>query len=114
MGDGNINYVYIVEGPSGGLVVKQGLPFIRIARNWALTQVAPLTRASPRWPGMSAALVQSDVLIKILLCQERYNAMHGAPALCIFCLGCLAARQGRAPGLTGVCVRSHRKQNAMW
>ncbi|KAK9830593.1 hypothetical protein WJX81_002762 [Elliptochloris bilobata] len=38
VGDGNINYVYIVKGPAGGLVVKQGLPYIRIARDWALTQ----------------------------------------------------------------------------
>ena len=38
VGDGNINFVYIVEGPAGGLVVKQGLPYIRIARDWALTQ----------------------------------------------------------------------------
>ena len=39
MGDGNINYVYIVEGPSGGVVLKQGLPYIRIAHDWPLTQV---------------------------------------------------------------------------
>ena len=39
VGDGNINYVYIVEGPSGGVVVKQGLPYIRIAHDWPLTQV---------------------------------------------------------------------------
>lgn len=39
MGDGNINFVYIVEGPSGNVVVKQGLPYIRIAQDWALTQV---------------------------------------------------------------------------
>ncbi len=41
VGDGNINYVYIVEGPSGGVVVKQGLPYIRIAHDWPLTQVGP-------------------------------------------------------------------------
>ncbi len=39
VGDGNINYVYIVEGPAGGVVVKQGLPYIRIAHDWPLTQV---------------------------------------------------------------------------
>ena len=39
VGDGNINFVYIVEGPKGGLVVKQGLPYIRIAPDWPLTQV---------------------------------------------------------------------------
>lgn len=39
VGDGNINYVYIVEGPRGALVVKQGLPYIRIDHSWNLTQV---------------------------------------------------------------------------
>ena len=38
VGDGNINFVYIVEGPRGGLVLKQGLPYIRIAPDWPLTQ----------------------------------------------------------------------------
>ena len=42
MGDGNINYVYIVEGPQGALVVKQGLPYIRIDHSWKLTQVTLL------------------------------------------------------------------------
>ncbi len=41
VGDGNINFVYIVEGPSGAVVVKQGLPYIRIAHDWPLTQVPP-------------------------------------------------------------------------
>lgn len=40
VGDGNINFVYIVEGPHGALVVKQGLPYIRIAPDWPLTQVS--------------------------------------------------------------------------
>ena len=39
VGDGNMNFVYIVEGPQGGLVVKQALPFIRIAPDWRITQV---------------------------------------------------------------------------
>jgi 5-methylthioribose kinase len=45
VGDGNINYVYIVEGPSGGVVLKQGLPYIRIAHDWPLTQVRAAARA---------------------------------------------------------------------
>jgi len=39
VGDGNINYVYIVEAPSGAVVLKQGLPYLRIAHDWPLTQV---------------------------------------------------------------------------
>ena len=48
VGDGNINYVYIVEGPSGGVVLKQGLPYIRIAHDWPLTQVRFPFNASSR------------------------------------------------------------------
>ena len=39
VGDGNINFVYIVEGPAGALCVKQGPPYVRIMQSWALTQV---------------------------------------------------------------------------
>lgn len=39
VGDGNINFVYIVEGPSGALCVKQALPFVRcVGESWPLTQ----------------------------------------------------------------------------
>lgn len=40
VGDGNINFVYIVEGSSGGLCVKQALPYVRcVGESWPLTQV---------------------------------------------------------------------------
>ena len=39
VGDGNINFVYIVKGPEGAVCLKQGLPFVRIAQDWPLTQV---------------------------------------------------------------------------
>ena len=40
VGDGNINFVYIVEGPVGALCVKQSLPFVRcVGDSWPLTQV---------------------------------------------------------------------------
>ena len=56
MGDGNINFVYIVEGPQGGLVVKQGLPYIRIAPDWPLTQVSsPVVDAPACRPRSQAA-----------------------------------------------------------
>ena len=39
-GDGNINFVYIVEGPAGSLVMKQALPFVRcVGESWPLTLV---------------------------------------------------------------------------
>ena len=42
VGDGNINFVYIVKGPQGAVCLKQGLPFVRIAQDWPLTQVTDL------------------------------------------------------------------------
>ncbi|WP_428376830.1 S-methyl-5-thioribose kinase [Lichenicoccus sp.] len=39
--DGNLNSVFLAEGPSGGLCVKQSLPHVRVDTNWKL----PLDRA---------------------------------------------------------------------
>lgn len=39
VGDGNLNFVYIVVSPSGSLVVKQALPYIRcIGESWPMTK----------------------------------------------------------------------------
>ncbi|HRV60301.1 MAG TPA: hypothetical protein P5138_06695, partial [Solirubrobacterales bacterium] len=35
--DGNINGVYIVQGDRGSIVLKQGLPWVRIIETWELT-----------------------------------------------------------------------------
>lgn len=42
--DGNINFVFLVEGPHGGVCIKQGLGFVRcVGEAWPLSQV--------RWVG---------------------------------------------------------------
>ena len=42
VGDGNLNLVFLVRGPAGGLAVKQALPYVRlIGESWPL----PLERA---------------------------------------------------------------------
>jgi len=42
VGDGNLNMVFIVEGETGGVAVKQALPFVRlVGESWPL----PLSRA---------------------------------------------------------------------
>ena len=42
VGDGNLNLVFIVEGPDGGIAVKQALPYVRlVGESWPL----PLSRA---------------------------------------------------------------------
>ncbi|EPS60755.1 hypothetical protein M569_14047, partial [Genlisea aurea] len=39
VGDGNLNFVYIVQGPRASVVVKQALPFIRcIGESWPMTK----------------------------------------------------------------------------
>jgi 5-methylthioribose kinase len=53
VGDGNLNLVFIVEGPAGGLVVKQALPYVRlVGESWPL----PLERS---WFEYSALVEQS-------------------------------------------------------
>ncbi|MEQ8652199.1 MAG: S-methyl-5-thioribose kinase [Kiloniellales bacterium] len=42
VGDGNLNLVFILRGPTGGLAVKQALPYVRlVGESWPL----PLSRA---------------------------------------------------------------------
>jgi len=42
VGDGNLNLVFIIRGPEGGLAVKQALPYVRlVGESWPL----PLSRA---------------------------------------------------------------------
>src|SRR5690242_11946526 len=42
VGDGNLNLVFIVKGTSGGLAVKQALPYVRlVGESWPL----PLSRS---------------------------------------------------------------------
>ena len=46
VGDGNLNLVFIVEGPGGAVVVKQALPYVRlVGDSWPL----PLKRAYFEW-----------------------------------------------------------------
>ena len=38
VGDGNLNLVFIVEGPLSGVVVKQALPYVRlVGESWPLS-----------------------------------------------------------------------------
>ncbi|MEM7693486.1 MAG: S-methyl-5-thioribose kinase [Pseudomonadota bacterium] len=53
VGDGNLNFVYIVTGPAGSVCVKQALPFVRlVGESWPL----PLSRSFYE----HAALVRQD------------------------------------------------------
>lgn len=42
VGDGNLNFIFVAEGPTGGVVLKQALPYLRlVGESWPL----PLRRA---------------------------------------------------------------------
>ena len=51
VGDGNLNLVFIVEGDSGGVVVKQALPYVRLVGEFlaaaARAQLVRIQRARP-------------------------------------------------------------------
>ena len=67
VGDGNLNLVFKVRGPAGGIAVKQALPYVRlVGESWPL----PLTRAhfehlalvrqARHAPGMTPAVLHYD------------------------------------------------------
>ncbi len=67
VGDGNLNLVFIVEGPAGGLVVKQALPYVRlVGESWPLPltrsffEYHALTRQAARDPGTVPEIVHFD------------------------------------------------------
>ena len=67
VGDGNLNLVFIVEGPRGGVVVKQALPYVRlVGESWPLPlkrsffEYHALTRQARRDPGRVPAVFHFD------------------------------------------------------
>lgn len=100
VGDGNINFVYIVEGPQGALVLKQGLPYIRIAPDWPLTQVWQLLHAATGRAGhICSGYIASSGYILLILCKHACAhglALHATHALplsqatpLLLCMGCI-------------------------
>jgi 5-methylthioribose kinase len=67
VGDGNLNLVFIVEGPKGAAVVKQALPYVRlVGDSWPLPlkrsffEYHALTRQSQRDPGKTPKIFSFD------------------------------------------------------
>lgn len=67
VGDGNLNLVFIVEGPRGGLVVKQALPYVRlVGESWPLPlkrsffEYHALVRQDARAPGQVPKVFHFD------------------------------------------------------
>jgi 5-methylthioribose kinase len=67
VGDGNLNLVFIVEGPAGGVVVKQALPYLRlVGESWPLPlersyfESLALTEQARATPGLVPRLFATD------------------------------------------------------
>lgn len=67
IGDGNLNLVFVVEGPRGALIVKQALPYVRVVgEGWPLSldratfEFHALTRLGARDPGRMPRVLAFD------------------------------------------------------
>ncbi len=67
VGDGNLNLVFIVEGPAGGVVVKQALPYVRlVGESWPLPlerswfEYSALTEEARHAPGLTPEVFHFD------------------------------------------------------
>lgn len=67
VGDGNLNLVFIVEGPDGSVIVKQALPYVRlVGDSWPLPlkrsffEYNALIRQADRMPGMVPEVLHFD------------------------------------------------------
>ncbi|WP_298245081.1 S-methyl-5-thioribose kinase [uncultured Bradyrhizobium sp.] len=64
VGDGNLNLVFIVKGTSGGVAVKQALPYVRlVGESWPL----PLSRAHYEYLALSRQAELAPGLVPALL-----------------------------------------------
>ncbi|WP_339033859.1 S-methyl-5-thioribose kinase [Bradyrhizobium symbiodeficiens] len=64
VGDGNLNLVFIVKGVSGGVAVKQALPYVRlVGESWPL----PLSRAHYEYLALSRQAQLAPGLVPVLL-----------------------------------------------
>src|SRR4051794_2331758 len=77
VGDGNLNLVFIVEGPAGDVCVKQALPYVRlVGESWPL----PLLRAwfeheaasiqQRNAPGLVTAILHYDPLLYLTVMER--------------------------------------------
>ena len=95
MGDGNLNLVFIVKGPQGGVAVKQALPYVRlVGESWplplsrahyehmALTEQARLT--GPAGAARSCTTTRSQALIVMELLEPHIIMRRGMIAATVY------------------------------
>jgi 5-methylthioribose kinase len=73
VGDGNLNLVFIVRGPEGGLAVKQALPYVRlVGESWPLPlsrshyEYLALTHQARLAPGLVPAVFHQDEALALV------------------------------------------------
>ncbi|MAU97841.1 MAG: S-methyl-5-thioribose kinase [Fulvimarina sp.] len=72
VGDGNLNLVFVVEGPGGAVVVKQALPYVRlVGDSWPL----PLDRAFFEWNALERQAAVQPKRLPQLLRFDPVNAL---------------------------------------
>jgi 5-methylthioribose kinase len=75
--DGNLNSVFLVDGPAGGLCVKQSLPYVRVAKDdWPLDveraafEAAYIRRVAPFVGSLAPALHDFDPVLRALAMEK--------------------------------------------
>ncbi|MCA1410195.1 S-methyl-5-thioribose kinase [Bradyrhizobium sp. NBAIM20] len=72
VGDGNLNLVFIVKGASGGIAVKQALPYVRlVGESWPL----PLSRAHYEYLALSKQAQLAPGLVPAVLHHNEVLAL---------------------------------------
>jgi len=72
VGDGNLNLVFIVKGPRGGVAVKQALPYVRlVGESWPL----PLSRAHYEHMALSEQARLTGRLVPEILHYDERQAL---------------------------------------
>jgi 5-methylthioribose kinase len=73
VGDGNLNLVFIVRGPAGGVAVKQALPYVRlVGESWPLPlsrahyEHMALTRQAACAPGLTPEVLHYDETLALI------------------------------------------------
>lgn len=87
-GEGNINLVFIVRGETGSLVLKQGLPYVRIITSWPLSpdRTRHEALAYQRWSSFANHLVPDlygfDAANYVLAMEDLSDHAMWRQALC--------------------------------
>ena len=75
--DGNLNSVFLVDGPAGSVCVKQSLPWVRVAKDdWPLSveraryEAAYMQRTEPFAKGLSPALLHFDPALRLIVMES--------------------------------------------